>query len=145
MSETRRRYAREFKLEAVRLSEDADRTAAEVARALGIAPRILYRWQQVFKSEWPEAFPGHGKLAGRRGGGAAAATQAGAGDARARFTKKNHRLILAGTMSRYRFIQQHRGQYALRRMCRVLDVWRSGYHAWQDWPLTVDACGRMGS
>ena len=62
MGETKRKYPREFKLEAVRLSEDPDRTGAEVARAWGIAPRILYRWRQVFKSEGPEAFPGHGKL-----------------------------------------------------------------------------------
>ena len=62
MSEVRRKYTREFKLEAVRLSEDPDRTAAETARALGISPRVLYRWRQVFKSDGPEAFPGHGKL-----------------------------------------------------------------------------------
>jgi transposase len=62
MGEARRKYTREFKLEAVRLSEDPDRTAAEVARALGITPSILYRWRQAFRSEGPEAFPGHGKL-----------------------------------------------------------------------------------
>ena len=62
MSETKRKYTREFKLEAVRLSEDPDRTAAETARALGISPKILYRWRQVFKAGGQEAFPGHGKL-----------------------------------------------------------------------------------
>ena len=62
MGEARRKYTREFKLEAVRMSEDPDRTAAEVARALGITPSILYRWRQAFRSEGPEAFPGHGKL-----------------------------------------------------------------------------------
>ena len=62
MRETKRKYTREFKLEAVRLSEDPDRTAAEVARALGISPRILYRWRQVFRAGGHEAFPGHGRL-----------------------------------------------------------------------------------
>jgi transposase len=62
VTEVRRKYTREFKLEAVRLSEDPDRTAAEVARSLGIAPKILYRWRQVFKDEGAEAFPGHGRL-----------------------------------------------------------------------------------
>ena len=62
MGETRRKYTREFKLEAVRLSEDPDQSAAEVARALGIRPSILYRWRQAFKSEGADAFPGHGKL-----------------------------------------------------------------------------------
>jgi transposase len=62
VSETRRKYTREFKLEAVRLSEEPDRVAADVARALGITPKILYRWRQAFKGNEQEAFPGHGKL-----------------------------------------------------------------------------------
>jgi len=62
VSETRRKYTREFKLEAIRLSEDPDRKAADVARALGISPKILYGWRQAFKREGEEAFPGHGRL-----------------------------------------------------------------------------------
>ena len=62
MGDTKRKYTREFKLEAVRLSEDPEQTAAEVARALGISPKILYRWRQAFKADGQEAFPGHGKL-----------------------------------------------------------------------------------
>jgi len=62
VSETRRAYTREFKLEALRLSEDPDRRAADVARALGVSPRILYRWRQALKTKGQEAFPGHGRL-----------------------------------------------------------------------------------
>jgi len=62
VGDTKRKYTREFKLEAVRLSEDPEQTAAEVARALGISPKILYRWRQAFKADGQEAFPGHGKL-----------------------------------------------------------------------------------
>ena len=62
MNDSRRQYTREFKLEAIRLSEEPGRVAAEVARALGISPRILYRWRQALRTEGQEAFPGHGKL-----------------------------------------------------------------------------------
>ena len=62
MVDTRRKYTREFKLEAVRLSEEPDRTAAQVARALGISPKILYRWREAYKADGPEAFPGQGRL-----------------------------------------------------------------------------------
>jgi transposase len=62
VGDTKRKYTREFKLEAVRLSEDPEQTAAEVARALGISPKILYGWRQAFKADGQEAFPGHGKL-----------------------------------------------------------------------------------
>jgi transposase len=61
MDKTRRQYTREFKLEAVRLSEDPDRSAASVARELGIKPKLLYRWRQELLEHANEAFPGHGR------------------------------------------------------------------------------------
>ena len=64
MNDSRRQYTREFKLEAIRLSAEPGRTGAEVARALGITPRILYRWREALRTEGQEAFPGHGKLPG---------------------------------------------------------------------------------
>ncbi len=44
-TKTRRRYTDEFKAEAVRLVRDAARPVAEVARDLGIADHLLYRWR----------------------------------------------------------------------------------------------------
>lgn len=32
---------------------------------------------------------------------------------------------------RYKFIREHRQEYSVKRMCRVLEVTRSGYYAWQ--------------
>ena len=62
MDRARRQCTREFKLEAVRLSEDPPRSAASVARELGIRPKLLYRWRQELLEHADEVFPGHGKL-----------------------------------------------------------------------------------
>ena len=62
MIRSRRTFTREFKEEAVRLAEGSDRSAAEIARELGIHPNLVYRWRKELYEEGNEAFPGHGKL-----------------------------------------------------------------------------------
>jgi len=32
---------------------------------------------------------------------------------------------------RYQFVHEHQREFRVQRMCRVLDVTRSGYYAWQ--------------
>jgi transposase len=44
-TKTRRQYTEEFKTEAVRLVRDSARPVAHVARDLGIADHLLYRWR----------------------------------------------------------------------------------------------------
>jgi transposase len=64
MVKKRRRYAKEFKLEAVQLARESERSVAEVARDLGILPSLLHRWvQQLERRDADTAFPGHGKVA----------------------------------------------------------------------------------
>lgn len=62
MADQRRKFSREFKLEAVRRVSEGCETAAEIARALGIQANMLYGWVRQFKSEAEEAFRGNGKL-----------------------------------------------------------------------------------
>lgn len=66
MVKKRRRYSREYKLEAVQLALESERSVAEVARDLGIAPRLLHRWVEKLEGRDPEtAFPGGGKVSER--------------------------------------------------------------------------------
>jgi transposase len=53
-------YTREFKLEAVRLSESTEQTVAQIARDLGIPERVLYRWRRELRERPEQAFPGKG-------------------------------------------------------------------------------------
>ena len=62
MKPQRREYSREFKLEAVRLAAESERSAAAVARDLGIPPNNLYKWRQELANDGDEAFPGHGRV-----------------------------------------------------------------------------------
>ncbi len=65
MVKKRRKYTKEFKLEAVRLALESEHSLAEVARDLGLAPALLHRWKQQLDVRDPAtAFPGHGTPAG---------------------------------------------------------------------------------
>ena len=57
----RRLYAKEFKLEAVRLMQEPDRSAVEVARNLGIRVERLYEWKRQYAKQAVAAFPGNGR------------------------------------------------------------------------------------
>ena len=59
--EKRRRYTREFKVEAVRLVETGI-PKARVARELGISNTVLKLWCQQLEEDKSEAFPGQGKM-----------------------------------------------------------------------------------
>ena len=42
----RKRFTKEFKLEALRLMEESGKPAAEIARELGVRRNQLYKWQK---------------------------------------------------------------------------------------------------
>ena len=59
---SRRKFSREFKVEAVRMATEGNRSMNEVARDLGIHANLLGRWKQQLVGDPQNAFPGHGKL-----------------------------------------------------------------------------------
>ena len=65
MGAKRRRYTREFKLEALRLAQQPGATATSVAEELGVNPESLYRWKRELKDDPEQSFPGHGSLKAR--------------------------------------------------------------------------------
>lgn len=60
--EKRRKYDREFKLEAVRLSHEPGRSVSGVARNLGISANVLHRWRGQLANSGETAFPGKGHM-----------------------------------------------------------------------------------
>ncbi len=62
MTKRRKKYTREFKLEAVRMMVEQNRTAKDVEESLGIGRGLLYGWKSKLTAEGALAFPGNGKV-----------------------------------------------------------------------------------
>lgn len=58
----RRKYTKEFKLDAVSLVLEQSYSQAEAARSLGITAKLLSRWVHEHKTNEGQAFRGNGKL-----------------------------------------------------------------------------------
>jgi transposase len=64
MTKERRKYSKEFKLEAIRMYENGERPLAEVEYELGITKGLLGKWKGILELQPKkgEAFPGNGRL-----------------------------------------------------------------------------------
>lgn len=64
MKTVRRKYSKEYKLEAIRMYENSGRTYGEIEEELGITKGLLWKWKDSLEN-WvkkEEAFPGNGRL-----------------------------------------------------------------------------------
>jgi transposase len=59
---TRRKYDREFKIEAVKLVTERGTSIAEAARNLGIHENLLRTWKKKHLEDPEDSFPGKGYL-----------------------------------------------------------------------------------
>ena len=60
--EKRRKYDREFKVEAVKLVTERGTPIAEAARNLGIHENLLRTWKKKYLEDTADSFPGKGHL-----------------------------------------------------------------------------------
>lgn len=60
MTKVQKVYTKEFKEEAVKLMQSSGKSAAQVARDLGISDNSLYNWQKQLAEKGADAFPGIG-------------------------------------------------------------------------------------
>ncbi len=58
----RRKFTREFKIEAVRLIKERDVSAVQAARDLDVHVNVLRKWVKEFSSDPKQAFPGNGQV-----------------------------------------------------------------------------------
>src|SRR5260221_11996399 len=60
MGQHKRQYTKEFKLEAIRLYENGDKSVREVEQDLGITAGLLNKWRGQHQTAGPQAFVGSG-------------------------------------------------------------------------------------
>jgi len=58
----RRRFGREFKVEAVRLIRERGVSVAQAARDLDVHENVLRKWVKELAADPGQAFPGHGQM-----------------------------------------------------------------------------------
>ena len=62
MTVKRKKYSKQFKIDAVKLVTEQGYKVSEAARSLGIHEGVLRRWKKQLISGDAHAFPGNGKM-----------------------------------------------------------------------------------
>ncbi len=60
--ERRKKYDKQFKIEAVRYYEESSKSRKEIEQELGITPGCLSHWKRELSEQGVEAFSGNGNL-----------------------------------------------------------------------------------
>ena len=136
----RTRFTKEFKLEAVKLLEAGQKPATQLALELGIRRNQLHKWQaQLRRKGADEAFRGPGAKPLAEFSEVERLRRELKRDGRARHFKKSRCVLCEGTIVKYAFIRDHRKRYSATRLCELLDVSKSGFHAWLNRPVSAHA------
>lgn len=120
---TRRKFSREFKIEAVRLVTDRGVAVAQAARDLDVAESVLRRWMRELTATPAVAFPVNRQMR--------------ADLAEIAALKKEVARLRAGGDISFSFIAKHRHIWPISWLCDVLEVSRSGFHAWLNRPTSI--------
>ncbi len=133
----KRQYTDEFKVEATRLAESVG--GREAARRLGVPVATLRNWKRRSAAAGtgvPEVALNAGavptrrpvRVGGREQPAAPGACRCKAGRGN---SSKSDGVLCQGVAMKYAWIENHRDEYTVSRLCRVLLVSRSGYCQWR--------------
>ena len=125
----RRKFTREFKLEAIRLIKERGVSYAQASQDLGVHTSQLRDWVKKFVDDPEQAFPGHSQEA-RTARDRASQARGDQAEGRARHPKKSRGLLREGIDVKFGFIAKHRGIWPAGWLCEALGVSRGGFYAW---------------
>ena len=126
----RRKFTREFKLEAVRLIKDRGVSYAQASEDLSVHASQLRDWVKKFSDDPQHAFPGHGQMKPEQARDRAAEARGDEAEGGAGHPKKSRGLLREGIDVKFAFIAKHRGIWPADWLCGALGVSRGGFYAW---------------
>jgi transposase-like protein len=122
MQKVQKTYTPEFKREAVRFVQTSGKPIVQVARELGISDTSIHQWRKELTEHGSEGFPGSGHQTAKARGSPPPQTRIGNRETGARHTKKSSRHLFARPAMNCYFMAEHRHEYPMTIMCRVLEV-----------------------
>ena len=126
----RRKFTREFKLEAVRLIKDRGVSYVQASQDLSVHPSQLRDWVKKFADDPQHAFPGNGQMKPEQLEITRLKREVSEAEGGAGHPKKSRGLLREGIDVKFSFIAKHRGIWAVDWMCEALGVSRGGFYGW---------------
>ena len=126
----RRKFTREFKLEAVRLIKDRGVSYAQAERDLSVHQSQLRNWVKAFADDPARAFPGQGQMKPEQAEIARLKREVIKLKAERDILKKAAAYFAKEFDVKFSFIAKHRGIWPADWLCGALGVSRGGFYAW---------------
>ena len=99
-----------------------------MAKGLGINENVLYRWIRQYREDPENSFPGKGKLKSEDEELRLLRRELADVKEERDIVKKSCKHLLKTPVMKYKFIIENRKEFRVGKMCKVLNVSRSGYH-----------------
>jgi len=130
-------YSQEFKRVTIMRVISTGEAVAKVARDLGINKKTIHTWISKHKGNTGYTFPGSGMLSPE--------------DQKLKRLEKENRELRVEKLNikkggsllrqepeikRFKFIKANRKDYRVAKLCKILQVSRSGYYAWDNRPIS---------
>ncbi|HEX3893530.1 MAG TPA: IS3 family transposase [Terracidiphilus sp.] len=126
----RRKFTREFKVEAVRLIKQRGVSYAQASQDLGVHQSQLRNWVKAQADDPQHAFPGQGQMKPEQLEIAQLKREVIRLKAERDILKKGRGLLREGIDVKFGFIAKHRGIWPAGWLCEALGVSRGGFYAW---------------
>ncbi|WP_424511413.1 IS3 family transposase [Reinekea marinisedimentorum] len=127
---TRKKYSKEFKLDAIALVLEQGYSRSEAARSLDINANMLGRWIKEHQAQDDQAFRGNGKLTEEQAEIRKLKEQVRRLEMEKEILKKANGLLCQRNEVKYSFIAQHKKTWPVDLMCQLLGVKRHGYYSY---------------